>query len=104
MPETHRPPEGPAILDIGADTGALLLHTSEELYEQEIHVAPVHDPDHTVHTVVRAHPLFDGRHVYAALFPALPAGDYRIVGADSATVVTIQGGQVCELDAPLMAG
>jgi hypothetical protein len=103
MAETHGPPQGAAILDIGADTGALLLRTGKELHEREIHVAPLNDPTRTVHTVVRAHPLLDGRSVYAALFPALPAGDYRIVGADS-VVVTIDGGRVCELDAPPLEG
>ena len=93
--EHHGDPTGSAVLDIGGDVGALLLRTGPERHEQEIHVAPVQDPDHRTHTVVRAHPLPGGGHVHAALFPALAAGDYRVVGGDGRTI-TIRGGEVTD--------
>lgn len=93
--EAQPEPGGGAILDIGGDVGALLLHTSAEWLEREIHVAPVADPAHRTHTVSRGHPLPSGGTTHAALFPALPAGDYRIVGGDS-QILTIRGGEVTE--------
>lgn len=93
--ESYGDPEAGAVLEIGGDVGALLLHADEARHEQEIHVAPVDDPEHRTHTVVRAHPLPDGGHVHAALFPELAAGDYRVVGGDGA-VITIRGGEVTE--------
>ncbi len=95
MIETHSRPESGAVLDIGGDTGALLLLVDAARDEEEIHVSPVTDPGHRTHTVVRAHRTPRDTTVYGALFPALPAGRYRIVGADDA-VVDIRGGEVTQ--------
>lgn len=93
--EHHDEPQAGAVLEIGGSIGALLLHADAARHEQEIHVAPVDDPEHRTHTVVRAHPLPGGGHVHAALFPELPAGDYRVVDGDGA-LITIRGGEVTE--------
>lgn len=92
--ETQPTPQSGAILDIGEDIGALLLHVPAHHLEEEIHVAPLDDPDHRTHTVVREHPLPGGRHAVAALFPTLTAGKYQIIGYDIA--VSILGGHVTE--------
>lgn len=91
--EAHAAPQAGAVLDIGGDVGALLLYTDAGRHEQEIYVAPVDDPAHRTHTVVRRHPLHNGGSAYAALFPELAAGSYTIVGTD-VTVITIRGGEV----------
>ena len=99
MPEEIQPsPQGGAVLDIGGDIGALLLHVGPDHLEREVHVAPIDDPDTRTHTVVREHPLPDGRTTVAALFPDLPAGTYYVLGHDVA--VTIIGGHVTEQHLP----
>ena len=95
MTETQSHPESGAVLDIGRDTGALLLLVDADRDEEEIHVSPVTDPDRRTHTVVRAHRTPGGGTVYGALFPALPAGRYRVVGGDG-TVLDIRGGEVTQ--------
>lgn len=73
MPEEiQAPPLGAAVLDIGGHVGALLLHVGVDHLEEEIHVAPIDDPETTTHTVVRERPLTGGRTTIAALFPHCP--------------------------------
>jgi hypothetical protein len=67
--------EGSAVLDIGPGIGALVVHTTQALVEQEIEVSPAGHPAQRVHTVVHER-ILGGRRVFAALFPALTAGDY----------------------------
>lgn len=88
-----------AILDIGDDVGALLLVTGPEYRGREIEVSPLGEPAARVHTAVRERRLGD-RTVFAGLYPALPAGTYRIWADRGGLVdeVTIVGGQVSEVD------
>jgi hypothetical protein len=87
---------GSVVLDIGADTGALILHTPADLLGREIDVTPADAPDaHGTHSLVRERHV-SGTTTYAAVYPGLPAGDY-IIWRDRATpagTVTITGGQV----------
>ena len=87
---------GSVVLDIGGDTGALILHTPAEMLGREIDVTPAGAPDaHGTHSLVRERQV-SGTTTYAAVYPALPGGDY-IVWRDRATpvgTVTITGGQV----------
>jgi hypothetical protein len=92
------PPSGQAsvVLDIGADTGALVLHTSAELDDHEIEISPYGSS-------IRTHSQVRQRHVggtvrYAAVYPGLREGDY-VLWRDSDTpamTVTITGGQVTD--------
>jgi hypothetical protein len=90
--------EGGAVLDIGAGIGALVVHTTPALAEQEIEVSPAGRPAPRIHTVVHER-IAGGRRVFAALFPALTAGDYvlwrggRPAGGGAVTVV---GGGITE--------
>ena len=95
MTEIQQSPEAGAVLDIGGDTGALLLHVDADRDEEEIHVSPLSDPGHRTHTVVRAHRTPSGATVHSALYPAMPAGRYRIVGGDD-TILEIRGGEVTQ--------
>jgi hypothetical protein len=96
MSENHAAPQAGAILDIGAEIGALVLYVGAGWHEREIHVHPVGSPGRRTHTVVRRHPLPSGGAVFAALFPALPAGDYVVAGRGGPPFMTVRGGEVTE--------
>jgi hypothetical protein len=87
--------EGSVVLDIGADTGALIIHTGPEQDGQEIEVSPVGDDARRTHAAVRPRQLV-GRTVYCVVITPLPAGDYT-VWRDPDTVegvVAVAGGSV----------
>jgi hypothetical protein len=88
----------PIVLDIGQDIGALIVYTSPELRGREVEVSPTGNAARRTHTEVLERTV-TGRPVWAAVFPALPAGDYslwRDVLTDDE--VTIVGGTVAEVD------
>jgi hypothetical protein len=69
---------GSVMLDIGTDTGILIIHTGIGQYQREIEISVGTDPAATrVHAAVRRRRLPD-RSVYAAVYPNLPAGEYTI--------------------------
>jgi len=76
------------VLDIGADVGALVLYAPASMDGQEIQIT---GSRHT-HSVVRRRDT----HVYAAVYPDLPAGDYTIWSdsGDPVVTTTITGGRV----------
>jgi hypothetical protein len=88
-----------AVLDIGQDTGALIIYTREEFRGKEIEVSPRGNVWRRVHTEVLERRVQD-RPVFAALFAALTAGDYQIWTPDPKLVdnVTVVGGNVAEVD------
>jgi hypothetical protein len=90
--------DGTVVLDIGADIGALVLHTPDELVGMEIDIFRSGEDRPAMHTAVRARHL-PGGHVHAAVYPTVPEGDYVIpaVGALPSIPVTIHGGQVTEI-------
>ena len=94
-----RPHREPVVLDIGADVGALVLYTPPERHGQEIEISPIGDDAARVHTAVLER-IVDGRTIYAAVYPELPAGAYRLHDDDPTlpTGVTIAAGCVAELD------
>ena len=104
MTETTLPPSGPGtvVLDIGADTGALILHTTADLDGREIDITPSHTP-HTprTHSQVRQRRTGATTH-YAAVYPALHAGQYTLWHdpATPAATITITGGHVTEYHWP----
>ena len=89
----------PVVLDIGEETGGLIIYTSEAFRGREIEVSPLPDASTRVHTDV-AERRFNGRTVFAAVYLPFPAGDYLIWGpnAPRPTAVTIMAGTVVELD------
>ena len=95
MAETRSGPTGPGsvVLDIGGDVGALIIITPARMAGEEIHVSPLHDPAGRTHALVRERRL-GGTSSHAAVYPALPAGDYTIwrdAGSPAGTV-RIDGG------------
>ena len=87
---------GTVLLDIGADTGALILHALAELNGVEIEISPngaVAGP--RTHSRVRERRV--GATVrYAAVYPAVPAGTYTVWldAVTPAATVTITGGSI----------
>jgi hypothetical protein len=83
------------VLDIGADTGALIIRATADRDQAEIEITPVGSEQARTHNIVRRREAVSGA-VYAAVFPALAAGDY-VVWRDAATpagTVSVRGGQV----------
>jgi hypothetical protein len=97
MDEQPLGPSGPAsvVLDIGGDVGALVVELPAELCGQELDLLPVGGVGGTsVHTAVRErHVLGEVR--YAAVYPAVRAGTYRVERVPGTFVV--EGGRVTEV-------
>ncbi|MFI5042999.1 MAG: phospholipase [Acidimicrobiales bacterium] len=91
--------ESNAVLDIGGDIGALILHTGSEYLEREIEVSPLGDDAARTHTAIHER-LVNGAPAFAGIYAALPAGEYRVWtdDPDLPDRVTIVGGEVAELD------
>jgi hypothetical protein len=98
MTETIPAPSGAGtvVLDIGAGTGALILHAPADLDGVEIEISPDGAPDGArTHSRVRERRA--GAVVsHAAVYPAVPAGSYTIWrdAATPAATVTITGGTI----------
>ena len=95
MTETRSGPTGPGsvVLDIGGDVGALIIITPARMAGEEIHVSPLGDPAGRTHALVRERRL-GGTASHAAVYPALPAGEYTIWrdAGSAAGTVRIDGG------------
>lgn len=100
MSEAQLPPsyEGSVVMDIGGDTGALVIYTPDALADLEIEIARQGEDRPFVHTAVRERHLTEGS-LFAAVYPNLPAGRYTLmpVSSQPALDVTIEGGRVTEL-------
>jgi hypothetical protein len=99
MTETAPGPSraGSVVLEVGAGTGALVLHTPADLAGQEIEISPASGGPaaHRTHSLVRERNTSAGTS-YAAVYPGVAAGDYTLWRDDAtpAAVITINGGQV----------
>src|SRR5437868_15084691 len=77
-----------AVLDIGEDIGALAIYTREELRGKEIQVSlKGSKAARLIHTAVWER-RFNGRTMFAGVYPSLPIGDY-IVWTHPSREVTI---------------
>ncbi len=86
---------GAVVLDIGGNIGTLVLHTPPDWVGAEIEISP-RRRRHPAHpTAVRERRGGPQVH-YAAVFAALPAGDYTLRNLDGTPThtVTITGGHV----------
>jgi hypothetical protein len=92
-------PSGPAVLDIGGGTGALLVIVPAALLHTEIEVSPDGRPDARTHTGVHERPMA-GRPLAIALFPSLAAGTWTLWGSGPCATqrVEIADGKVTQLD------
>jgi len=95
--EAHRAGNGFAVLDIGDNTGALLLYTPSHMAGTEIEISRVGESTRRQHVVVRARHSPAGT-TYAALYPKLASGRYELWAATGtvALTVAIDGGSVTE--------
>ena len=86
---------GTVLLDLGAETGALVLYTPEDLAGAEIEISADIPGAVRTHASVRARPAPGGTR-YAAVYEGLAAGGYTIWRdrGTPAGQVTITGGQV----------
>ncbi len=118
--------QGPVLLDIGGDVGALVVTMPAETEDLEVEIRPVgaaplghshehshehphdHDHGHThqpspyPHVGVVGRPGADGVH-FSLVYPSVAAGDYElcpIPGDHVAMTATVVGGRVTELDWP----
>ncbi len=104
MTETIPAPSGTGtvVLDIGADTGALILYAPAGLNGLEIEISPNGAPDGArTHSRVRERRA--GAVVrYAAVYPSVPAGCYTVWRDDGrpAATVTITGGTITSCQWP----
>jgi hypothetical protein len=72
--------QGPVVLDIGADVGALVVRMPHDLEGAEIEIRPLPPVARSVplrHVGVVARPVASG-HVHSAVFDALTAGRYEL--------------------------
>jgi hypothetical protein len=92
---------GTVVLEIGAETGALVLRVPADLAGQEIEISPDREPAQRRHACVRER--HGDRDIgYAAIYDRLPPGTYTIWrnGVTPAATVTVAGGQVTSYDWP----
>jgi hypothetical protein len=89
----------PVVLDIGADTGGLIIYTRHELVGTHIEISPRGDSSRRTHTDV-AERQVTGRTLCAAVFLPMPEGEYSICGPDPTrpTPCAVVAGTVTELD------
>lgn len=108
MPEPDAPEplwgptdDGTVVLDVGGDVGALVVTTDEGWVGTEIELSPVGAEGRRRHVAVRER-RGAGRSRFAAVFPALAAGDYVVWDKADRPVgrVTVVGGQVAHLSWP----
>jgi hypothetical protein len=96
--------QGPVLLDIGGDVGALIVRAPASLAGQEIEIRPVGRPApaHLPHVAVVGRPTGHGiRH--SAVFGELTEGTYELYRRPNGPVVlrvTITGGEVCQAEWP----
>jgi hypothetical protein len=96
--------QGPVVLDIGGDVGALVIAMPESVAGVEIEIRSVGDsrPAHVSHVAVVGRPVAAGT-VWSAVFPELREGRYelyeRLDGRPQLTV-EIAGGEVTQLSWP----
>lgn len=97
---------GSVMLDIGGSMGAAVIHTPSSLDGLEIEIRPEPGAWEGQHVAVRPRRLGGARVVHAAVFPSLPAGDYRLrlrplpSGGSPEVPVTVHGGRVSEVEWP----
>jgi hypothetical protein len=96
--------QGPVVLDIGADVGALVVVMPETMADVEIEIRSVGASRraHLSHVGVVGRPV-RGRTMWSAVFPELHAGRYELyerVAGRPQLIVDISGGAVTQVSWP----
>ena len=89
--------QGPVAVEVGDGVGALVLMTPPELEWAELEITPEGRDDERRHVAVLARQL-PGRTVYAAVYPALAEGRYRVWDEQGVPHLTVDvpAGEVTE--------
>lgn len=90
--------QGPVVLDIGGDVGALVLHTPAEMVGREIEISPAGRDHERQHVEVLPRTTPSGAVRPTAVFGALEQGGWTLWQADGSAAlrVTVTGGEVVE--------
>lgn len=93
----HHAGDGPVVVDIGDDVGALVLYTPEEMAGAEIEISALGAGRDGAHVAVHARQA-GGREVHAAVYPALRRGSYLLWRPDGRPTrpVEVAGGTITE--------
>lgn len=86
-------------LDIGADRGALIVHTAPGLHGVEVEISPTGHDRRRSHKEVLERSI-NGHPAFSAVFDGLRAGTYTLWVDDEARArgVKVEGGHVGQLD------
>jgi hypothetical protein len=97
--QAARPHPEFVVLDIGAELGALIVHTDADLHGVEVEISPAGDDRARSHKEVLERSS-GGRPAYTAVFDRLAAGRYTLWAGDAAVArgVEVAGGRIAELD------
>ena len=105
-PENPHAGQGPVVLDIGGDVGALVVGMPETMADVEIEIRPVGPSQralaHRSHVGVVGRPV-GGRTMWSAVFPELREGRYELyerVDGRVRLIVDISGGEVSQASWP----
>jgi hypothetical protein len=93
---------GSVVLDLGGDTGALIIYTGPDLHGREIEVS--REGAGRTHSAVRERRVRDGS-FHSAVYPDLTAGVYTVWWDDDtpAGEVSVHGGGIAEFVWPSRA-
>ncbi|MDG4807987.1 phospholipase [Micromonospora sp. WMMD1120] len=93
---------GTVVLELGGDTGALIIYTSPDLRGREIEIS--RGDERRVHSAVRERRVRDGS-FHSALYPELPGGTYTVWWDDRtpAGTISVHGGEIAEFTWPSSA-
>lgn len=94
--------QGPVVLDIGEDVGALLLHTRGDMVGREIEISPAGRDQERSHVEVLPRRTPSGAVRHTAVYGSLQQGEWTLWGADGtpALLVAVSGGEVVEATWP----
>ncbi len=91
--------QGPVVVDVGGDVGALVLRTDARLAGAEIEISPLDRPGERSHVAVLSRGAGPHGEVFAAVYPALREGSYVLWQPDGAPTapVHVRGGAVTDV-------
>ena len=95
---------GSVVLDLGGDSGALIIYTGRELHGREIEVSRADRDGPRTHSAVRERHVRDGV-FHIAVYPDLEAGLYTVWWDDRtpAGAISVTGGAIAEFAWPTSA-